>query len=245
MTGIIDSLVIDLARTMNVTSVVVTHDLKSAFRVADRMVVLNEGRIVAQGLPHEIRSSNDPFVKRFIHGAIESRTAVLPRKGTSFGIAPPGVHLVSSARNPATDPATKNAGPASAADTVTAFNLDRNDPVAVLPTATQDPISAQRIEAHERAAANSSNTAGQSLEALAPDEAGDELARELKLSHPAPFSALDSSQNTTGKFEMDTMRIPGMGGSLLEPALEPAPAIAPVAPVASAAPATPIPERAV
>jgi ABC-type multidrug transport system ATPase subunit len=79
MTGIIDGLIVDLARTMNVTSVVVTHDLKSAFRVADRMVVLNGGRIVLQGMPHEIRASNDPFVKRFIHGPVESRTAVIPR----------------------------------------------------------------------------------------------------------------------------------------------------------------------
>ena len=79
MTGIIDGLIVDLSRTMNVTSVVVTHDLKSAFRVADRMVVLNNGRIVLQGLPHEIRASEDPFVKRFIHGPVESRTVVLPR----------------------------------------------------------------------------------------------------------------------------------------------------------------------
>ena len=228
MTGIIDSLVIDLARTMNVTSVVVTHDLKSAFRVADRMVVLNEGRIVLQGLPHEIRASNDPFVKRFIHGAVESRTAVMPRKGTSFGIAPPGAQLVSSARNPALDPALQNARTASAADTATAFNLDRDDPVAALPTATQDPVSMQRIEAHERAAANA-------LEALAPDEAVDELARELKRSHPTPFSATDSAQDTTGKFEMDTMRIPGMGGSLLEPAIEPTPSVPSIPTVPTAA----------
>lgn len=80
MTGIIDGLVMDLARTMNVTSVVVTHDLKSAFRVADRMVVLHEGRIVAEGMPHEIRGHPDPFVKRFIQGPIEAKTAVFPRR---------------------------------------------------------------------------------------------------------------------------------------------------------------------
>jgi len=85
MTGIIDGLIVDLARTMNVTSVVVTHDLKSAFRVADRMIVLNGGRIVLQGMPHEIRASNDPFVKRFIHGPVESRTAVIPRGSVERG----------------------------------------------------------------------------------------------------------------------------------------------------------------
>jgi len=79
MTGIIDGLIMDLARTMNVTSIVVTHDLKSAFRVADRMVVLNEGRVVAEGMPHEIRGHPDPFVRRFIQGPIDAKTAVHPR----------------------------------------------------------------------------------------------------------------------------------------------------------------------
>lgn len=79
MTGIIDGLIMDLSRTMNVTSVVVTHDLKSAFRVADRMVVLNEGRVVAEGMPHEIKGNPDPFVRRFIQGPVEAKTAVFNR----------------------------------------------------------------------------------------------------------------------------------------------------------------------
>jgi phospholipid/cholesterol/gamma-HCH transport system ATP-binding protein len=85
MTGIIDGLIMDLSRTMNVTSVVVTHDLKSAFRVADRMVVLNEGRIVAEGMPHEIRGHADPFVRRFIQGPIEAKTAIFPRSALEKG----------------------------------------------------------------------------------------------------------------------------------------------------------------
>lgn len=87
MTGIIDGLIMDLARTMNVTSVVVTHDLKSAFRVADRMVVLNEGRIVAEGMPHEIKGHTDPFVRRFIQGPIEAKTAIFPRSALERGTA--------------------------------------------------------------------------------------------------------------------------------------------------------------
>jgi phospholipid/cholesterol/gamma-HCH transport system ATP-binding protein len=79
MTGIIDGLIVDLSRTMNVTSVVVTHDLKSAFRVADRMVVLNNGHIVTEGKPNEIRSCPDPFVRRFIQGPVEAKTAVFPK----------------------------------------------------------------------------------------------------------------------------------------------------------------------
>jgi len=79
MTGIIDGLIVDLSRTMNVTSVVVTHDLKSAFRVADRMVVLNQGRIVTEGKPNEIRACDDPFVRRFIQGPVEAKTAIFPK----------------------------------------------------------------------------------------------------------------------------------------------------------------------
>ncbi len=79
MTGVIDGLIMDLARTMNVTSVVVTHDLKSAFRVADRMVVLDQGHIVADGTPNAIRTCTDPFVRRFIQGPVEAKTAVFPR----------------------------------------------------------------------------------------------------------------------------------------------------------------------
>ncbi|MBE7467082.1 MAG: ABC transporter ATP-binding protein [Planctomycetes bacterium] len=85
MTGIIDGLIMDLARTMNVTSVVVTHDLKSAFRVADRMVVLHEGKVVAEGMPHEIKGSTDTFVRRFIQGPIEAKTAVFPRSALEKG----------------------------------------------------------------------------------------------------------------------------------------------------------------
>jgi phospholipid/cholesterol/gamma-HCH transport system ATP-binding protein len=85
MTGIIDGLIMDLSRTMNVTSVVVTHDLKSAFRVADRMVVMNEGRIVAEGMPHEIKGHPDPFVRRFIQGPIEAKTAIFPRSALERG----------------------------------------------------------------------------------------------------------------------------------------------------------------
>lgn len=92
MTGIIDGLIMDLSRTMNVTSVVVTHDLKSAFRVADRMVVINNGRIVTAGKPHEIRSCPDPFVRRFILGPVEAKTAVFPKSAMEKPLALPVEH---------------------------------------------------------------------------------------------------------------------------------------------------------
>lgn len=53
---------------MNVTSVVVTHDMKSAFHVGDRLCLLRDGRIHFSGTAEEIRSSTDEFVRQFVSG---------------------------------------------------------------------------------------------------------------------------------------------------------------------------------
>ena len=68
LTGVIDKLIMDLSRKIGVTSVVVTHEMGSAFRIADRMVMLFDGRIVAQGTPAEFRASADPLVRQFVNG---------------------------------------------------------------------------------------------------------------------------------------------------------------------------------
>jgi phospholipid/cholesterol/gamma-HCH transport system ATP-binding protein len=68
MAAVIDKLVVDLSHKLGVTSVVVTHEMKSAFRIAHRMVMLYEGRIVAEGTPEEIRGSPNPLVQQFIRG---------------------------------------------------------------------------------------------------------------------------------------------------------------------------------
>lgn len=53
------------------TSLVVTHDLSSAFKIADRLVLLHEGTIRAQGTPDEMRANPDPVVRQFIEGRPE------------------------------------------------------------------------------------------------------------------------------------------------------------------------------
>lgn len=67
----IDQLIIDLNRKLNVTSVVVTHEMDSAFRIADRMVLLDRGKFIASGTAQEMRDSNDPLVHQFVHGLAE------------------------------------------------------------------------------------------------------------------------------------------------------------------------------
>jgi phospholipid/cholesterol/gamma-HCH transport system ATP-binding protein len=66
----IDQLIIDLHKKLGVTGIVVTHDMKSAFRIADRMVLLIDGKIAANGTPMEFRSSMDPMVEQFVEGLL-------------------------------------------------------------------------------------------------------------------------------------------------------------------------------
>ena len=70
-TSVIDELIRDLGKKMGLTNIVVTHDITSAFRIADRIVLLHQGRIAAQGTPEEIRSSKDPLVQQFITGSLQ------------------------------------------------------------------------------------------------------------------------------------------------------------------------------
>ena len=65
---VINELILKLARELTVTSLVVTHDMTSAFKVGDRIVMLYEGSIIADGTPDEIRASTDARVQRFIQG---------------------------------------------------------------------------------------------------------------------------------------------------------------------------------
>src|SRR5256885_1336610 len=64
----IDQLIIDLNRKLGVTSVVVTHEMDSAFRIADRMVLLDRGKFIISGTGDELRNSTDPLVHQFVFG---------------------------------------------------------------------------------------------------------------------------------------------------------------------------------
>lgn len=64
----ISHLIRDMQEKMHVTSIVVTHDMKSAGEIADRMAFLYEGSFLAIGTPDELYQSPDPRVQQFIHG---------------------------------------------------------------------------------------------------------------------------------------------------------------------------------
>jgi phospholipid/cholesterol/gamma-HCH transport system ATP-binding protein len=68
MTAVVDTLLLDLTKKLGITAVVVTHDMTSAFRIASRMIMLFEGRVIAAGTPDEIKNNPDPVLRQFIHG---------------------------------------------------------------------------------------------------------------------------------------------------------------------------------
>jgi phospholipid/cholesterol/gamma-HCH transport system ATP-binding protein len=64
----INELILRCREELKATSIVVTHDMASAYRVGDRLLMLHEGAIIADGSPEEIRANRDLRVQRFIHG---------------------------------------------------------------------------------------------------------------------------------------------------------------------------------
>lgn len=65
----INDLIIKLHTKLNITSIAVTHDMTSAYKIADRVAMLYNGRIIADGMPDEIKSTKDPIVRQFVTGA--------------------------------------------------------------------------------------------------------------------------------------------------------------------------------
>ncbi len=65
----VNDLIIRLNNQLDVTSIVVTHDMKSAYKVGTKIAMLYDGKIIAQGTPEEIKNTENPIVRQFITGA--------------------------------------------------------------------------------------------------------------------------------------------------------------------------------
>lgn len=65
----INDLIVDLRERLKVTSVSITHDMTSAYKIADNISMLYEGKIIQTGTPEEIRNTSDPVVRQFITGS--------------------------------------------------------------------------------------------------------------------------------------------------------------------------------
>jgi phospholipid/cholesterol/gamma-HCH transport system ATP-binding protein len=84
--AVIDELMIRMQKQLGVTGVVITHDMRSAYRVASRIAMLYEGSVRQVGTVQEIQHSTDPVVRQFIEGRAtldedESRAAPTPGGG--------------------------------------------------------------------------------------------------------------------------------------------------------------------
>lgn len=66
MTEAINQLIVEMQKKLQVTSVVISHDIESTFETADRVAMLHEGKIIERGTPEEFRRSADPFVQKFL-----------------------------------------------------------------------------------------------------------------------------------------------------------------------------------
>ena len=62
----VDTMIEQTKERLGVTSMVISHDIASAFKVADRLAVLYDGRIAVQGPPAEVKASGDPYVRKFL-----------------------------------------------------------------------------------------------------------------------------------------------------------------------------------
>ena len=71
VSAVVDKLILDLNKKLLLTSVVVTHNMESVFRIANRVAMLHQGRVLEVGTPEEIRNSRNAIVQQFLKGEIE------------------------------------------------------------------------------------------------------------------------------------------------------------------------------
>jgi len=75
-TARVNNLIMGLQKALNVTSVVVTHDMKSAFAISDRIAMVHGGRIISEGTVEEFQNCRDPRVVDFVKGQAPSNEDV-------------------------------------------------------------------------------------------------------------------------------------------------------------------------
>lgn len=69
--AVVDNLILDLTKKLNLTSIVVTHNMESVFRIADRIAMIHEGKLLQVGSCQEIKHSENPIIQQFIKGEVD------------------------------------------------------------------------------------------------------------------------------------------------------------------------------
>jgi len=83
ISSVIDELIISLTVKTNTTSIIVTHEMESAFRVATRMAMLYQGKIIEDASPDRFRVSANPVVHQFVTGTTEGPITETPPNADS------------------------------------------------------------------------------------------------------------------------------------------------------------------
>lgn len=83
---VINELILKLQRQLKVTSIVVTHDMASAFKVGDRIVMLHDGKIIFDGTPRQVQQTDNDIVKRFVQGEASEQELAAVRAAEEPGI---------------------------------------------------------------------------------------------------------------------------------------------------------------
>jgi len=86
MTDKINELILSLRDKLAMTSMVVTHDISSAYRIADKIAMIYEGKIIFSGTPAEIRATRNPYIQQFIRGQRKLHYAVSAAPEESVGL---------------------------------------------------------------------------------------------------------------------------------------------------------------
>jgi phospholipid/cholesterol/gamma-HCH transport system ATP-binding protein len=68
MADAINDLIIQMKEKLGVTSITITHDMKSAYKIGDRIAMLFQGKVIEVGSPEEIKDSSNPIVQQFVQG---------------------------------------------------------------------------------------------------------------------------------------------------------------------------------
>jgi phospholipid/cholesterol/gamma-HCH transport system ATP-binding protein len=71
MANVINDLIVTMREKLEVTSIAITHDMNSAYRIGDRIAMLYKGQIIEVGTPDEFKASRNPIVQQFIRGDVE------------------------------------------------------------------------------------------------------------------------------------------------------------------------------
>lgn len=82
--GVLVKLINDLNKNLNITSIVVTHDVKEVLEIADYVYILNQGKVLGCGNPSDIKQSEDPMIKQFINGYFDGPFAFNLKSKNSY-----------------------------------------------------------------------------------------------------------------------------------------------------------------